>query len=424
MMRRAPSGARFFPVVGEDRPHRAATARGFPRTARRAVAAHGTAKATASITIVRSGSSDRIVYVTARSRNLALAAIVVVLAAPSGAVAQSGGSTLYGRINLDMEYVSGRGATGDSSSSVRQSSNSSRFGIRGAEYVGGGLVAIWQVESAFNADAGGGGIALRETFVGLDGDWGTVKAGYFLSPYDDMQPIFGSVPTLTTSILSTAAIWAQGGLAKSLGGFDARLPNSIRYDSPEWEGLSSSVQYSLGEDARHSGVFGLGAYYTSDNLEAGFAWERNREVRGEGLDDDALTATAAWNFGTVRIAGVYEHLRYDTPVGSLKRDFWGASGTIVAGPGTVYLFAGRGGNGRAPASVRVGGLASGPDTAAWQYSLSYTYALSSRTLAYAGYVRIDNDANAAYNFYVHPYTPDSAAGLRLSGFVLGAAHFF
>ncbi len=149
-----------------------------------------------------------------------------------------------------------------------------------------------------------------------------------------------------------------------------------------------------------------------------------RRLRGAGLDDDAFTLTAAWNFGQVRVAGVYEYLRYDTPVGSLRRDFWGASGTIVAGPGTIYLFAGRGGDGRAPASVRVGGLASGPDTAAWQYVLSYTYSLSGRTMVYAGYVRIDNDANAAYNFYVNPYTPESAAGLRLSGFVLGAAHFF
>jgi len=361
---------------------------------------------------------------TARTRSASLIALAGALAIPVGAAADGGSGTLYGRLNLDMEYVAGRGTSGDTSSTVRQSSNSSRFGFRGAEYVGNGLVAIWQIESAFNADAGGGGIALRETFVGLDGDWGTVKAGYFLSPYDDMQPIFGSVPTLTTSILSTAAIWAQGGLAKSLGGFDARLPNSIRYDTPEWQGLTASAQFSLGEDARRSAVYGLGAVYSGETVDAGLAWERNQEARGAGLDDDAFTLTAAWNFGQVRVAGVYEYLRYDTPVGSLRRDFWGASGTIVAGPGTIYVFAGRGGDGRAPANVRVGGLASGPDTAAWQYVLSYTYSLSGRTMVYAGYVRIDNDAIAAYNFYVNPYTPESAAGLRLSGFVLGAAHFF
>jgi predicted porin len=362
--------------------------------------------------------------VTARTRRACTIAIAMAVAAPLAASAQGGSSTLYGGVNLDLEYVTAEGATGGTDGKLRLSSNSSRFGFRGAEYVGGGLVAVWQIESAFNADAGGGGIALRDTYVGVDGDWGTFKAGYFLSPYDDMQPIFGNVPTLTTSILSTAAIWAQGGLSKSLGGFDARLPNSLRYDSPDWDGWSGSAQVSLGEDNRRSAVWGAGMLYGGDRLDAGVAWEHNKDVRGPDLDDDALTVAAAWNFGAVRVAGAYEYLRYETPVGTLRRNFWAASGTIVSGPGTIYLFAGYAGNGRAPAPVRVGGLASGPDTSAWQYEASYTYSLSSRTMAYAGYVRIDNEANAAYNFYVNPFTPQSAAGLRLSGYVLGMAHFF
>ena len=30
-----------------------------------------------------------------------------------------------------------------------------------------------------------------DTFVGLQGGWGTLKIGYFLTPYDDIGPIFG-----------------------------------------------------------------------------------------------------------------------------------------------------------------------------------------------------------------------------------------
>lgn len=358
-------------------------------------------------------------------RRAALAAFTIAIATwPAASRADTGSATLYGRLNLDVEAVGGKPPEGGTNWISRLSSNSSMFGFRGAEYLGEGVVAVWQIESSVNADSGGGGIALRDTYVGLDGEWGTVKLGYFLSPYDDMQPIFGSVPTLTTSILSTAAIWAQGGLAKIVGGFDARLPNSMRYDSPDWQGLSASAQVSLGEDASNSAVYGLGAVYNTGRLEAGAAWEYNRNVRGEGLDDHALTLTASWNFGTARVASVYEYLRYGTPVGPLTRSLWGLSGTVAAGSGTFYAFAGHAGDGRAPSNVRVGGLASGPDTAAWQYVVSYTYALSRRTLAYAGYVRIDNDTRAAYNFYVHPYIADSPTGLELSGFVLGAAHFF
>ena len=91
------------------------------------------------------------------------------------------------------------------------SSNSSRFGVRGTESLGGGLNAIFQIESNVSADSSGGQFATRETFAGLQGGWGTLKLGYFLTPYDDIQGIFGSVPTLMTGILGSQGLWANGG---------------------------------------------------------------------------------------------------------------------------------------------------------------------------------------------------------------------
>ena len=218
--------------------------------------------------------------------------------------------------------------------------------MRGFEPLGRGLVAIWQIESSIAADSGGGVLAGRETYVGLDGDWGTVKLGNFLAPYDDMHAIFGNVPTLTTSILSTAALWAQGSLSKAAGGFDARLSNSVRYDLPEWRGLEGSVQYSLGEDSRHSHVLGLTAIYTHEAFEGGIAYERNYQVRGPELNDWGLTVAAGWNFGPMRIAGVYERLRYATPVGPLTRNFYGASAIVLAGPGSLLCVLGTRGGGQ------------------------------------------------------------------------------
>lgn len=360
----------------------------------------------------------------ARSIDIARLALVALLLAPAAAIAQVGETQLYGRLNLSLEYISARGASGSSPSVQRLSSNSSRVGFRGAEALGHGLVALWQIESSLNADAGGGVLTGRETFIGLDGDWGTIKAGHFLSPYDDMHAVFGNVPTLTTSILATSAIWAQGALSKVAGGFDERLANSLRYDTPEIAGFEGSVQLSLGEDATRSHVLTLGGLYTNGPFEGGIAWERNHAMRGDDLDDWALTATAAWNFGPVRVAGVYERLHYDTPVGRLKRNFFGASATYFHGPGSLYLFWGRAGDGRAPTDVRVGGLASGPDTGANQYEVSYTYTLSPRTLAYVGFVRLQNEARASYNFSTNAYTGGASTGLRLNGFVVGAAHFF
>ena len=140
------------------------------------------------------------------NKKLVAVAVAAVLASPLAAQAQSSNVTLYGRVHLDLEYID---VNQGLPSTQRLSSNSSRLGVRGTESLGGGLNAIFQIESALSADAGGGQLATRETFIGLQGSWGTVKWGNFLAPYDDMHPIFGNTPTLTTSILATAAIWAN-----------------------------------------------------------------------------------------------------------------------------------------------------------------------------------------------------------------------
>src|SRR6201987_6413274 len=159
---------------------------------------------------------------------LALGCIVCL---PSPRQAQLSKVVVYGSLNVDIEWITGAtcpsavsppaasNCTGTDPASqiinptvMRVSSNSSRLGVRGSEYLGSGQVAIFQLESSVQADTGNSpnsGIASRETFVGLQGDWGTFKAGKFLTPYHDILPIFGNAPTLTTSGLSPAALWAQ-----------------------------------------------------------------------------------------------------------------------------------------------------------------------------------------------------------------------
>ena len=196
----------------------------------------------------------------------------------AGAHAQTANVTLYGRLNVDYEIVNGATcdnagvpgsnatcATGvNSDGSVnrntvnprvsRLSSNSSRFGIRGTEALGGGLSAIFQIESSINGDTTAGNLGGRDTFVGFQGNWGTFKMGHFLMPTDDMHPIFGNVPTYTSSILSTAALWAQGTFDKFAGGFDSRVGNSLRYDSPSYGGFTYSGQVGLRDNSGSGGA--------------------------------------------------------------------------------------------------------------------------------------------------------------------------
>jgi predicted porin len=376
---------------------------------------------------------------------LVVIAVACVAVSPHGALAQLSNVQLYGDLNLDFELVQGKQPDDSNPTVNRLSSNSSRFGVRGNEYLGGGQVAIFQIESSINADTNGGNLGGRETYVGLQGDWGTLKLGRYLTPYDDILPIFGNAPTLTTSILSTAAIWAQGPLTKVQGGFDARLGNSVRYETPPLGGFVGELQYSTRDSSgnadsadngdhvselRHAYVVSLGAFYSKGPLDLGLAYEHNRAVRFANANDDALSIAAGYDLGAlvgttgVRIGAVYERLRYDTPTGDLKRSFWGVSATIPADGGSVYGFWGHAANGSGSAvdGTTIGGLTKGPDSASDQWELSYTYPLSLRTLLYAGYVRIDNRAQAGYGFNINDYS--TVRGGKPTGYVFGMAHFF
>jgi predicted porin len=437
------------------------------------------------------------------NKKLVALAVAGAFALPLAAQAQTANVTLYGRLNMDLEFVNGKQADGSNPTVNRVSSNSSRFGMRGTESLGGGLNAIFQIESNVSGDTGNAassGLASRETFVGLQGSWGKGTIGKFLMPLDDLHPIFGNAPTLTTSILSTAALWAYGPSAKDAGGFDARLGNSLRYDSPNWSGFTTAWQYSTRDSSgdtqnfvscsppvtspqqvgcsalaasatsaqggdngnhvselRHAYVIGGNLIYANGPWQAGLAFERNQKVRQYATStpapgtiilgtfnatDTDWSATVAYDFGTImggfglRLAGVYEKTKYETPTGDLKRDFWGVSGTIPVGGGKIYLFYGRAGEGKGGAAdgTTVGQLVKGPDTKADQYEISYSYSLSPRTLLYSGYVKINNECNAKYTFNINGYTINTAHSVssgptvscngKPGGLVFGIVHFF
>src|SRR3982750_4335079 len=192
-------------------------------------------------------------------RSTLLSALCFTSLLGSVAHAQEAQITLYGRLNLDVEMISGRIGEAENPHVFRVNSNSSQFGIRGRESLGRDLTGIFQLESAVPMDTGGGTLGRRDTFVGLESArWGTLRMGNFLSPYDDIHVIFGNAPTFTTSILSTNALWAQGAAGKATGGFDARLPNSVRWDTPALDGISASAQYSTQETPHRAGVLSIG----------------------------------------------------------------------------------------------------------------------------------------------------------------------
>jgi predicted porin len=378
-------------------------------------------------------------------KKLVAIAVAGVLGAPLAAHAQTANVTLYGRMNLDLEFMKGTQPDGTNPNTVRVSSNTSRFGLRGVESLGGGLNAIFQIESNIAGDTGNSLTAGRETFVGLQGGWGTFKMGNFLNTTDDMHAIFGSSPTFLSSIFSTSALWGQGPYSRATGAFDSRNGNSLRYDSPSYSGFTWSGQVSLADNStgggggyptgsavdntaaqnRHAYSVGVNAIYTNGPLQIGADYDSNTKLRGANLNDEEFTITGGYNFGVVRVAGVYEYMKYDYTANSdLKRDFYGVSFIVPAGPGSFFAFWGHANDGKGSAAdgSRVGSLVKGSGSKADQWELTYTYPLSKRTSIYGGYTMIKNDTNALYTFNINAYAVK--AGGDPQGLVLGMIHLF
>jgi predicted porin len=440
------------------------------------------------------------------NKKLVALAVAGAFALPLAAQAQTANVTLYGRGNVDLEFI--RGAqpasvtngipAGENPTVARVSSNTSRFGMRGQESLGGGLLAVFQIESNVSFDTGNSsssGLASRESFVGLQGSWGKVTMGKFLMPQDDVHAVFGNVPTLLTSILSTADVWAQGNLSKGQGGWDARTGNNVRYDSPNWNGFTMAVQVSTqdgsgftdaptngnfvvnqppngltpagfggsngsqNQNVRHAYVWGINGIYSNGPLQIAASGEFNQKVRQYAntlaagcsaaapclynANDYDYTVTAAYDFGTImkafglRVGVVYEHTNYqvqnlDASTATLNRNFWGVSGTVPIGGGTMYLFWGKAANGKgsAPDGTTVGYVVHGANTSTQQWEISYSYSLSPRTLLYTGFVKLANKAYNPTTFNINPYTirtceynSDCNSG-QPTGVVFGMVHFF
>nr|WP_199066215.1 porin [Chromobacterium sp. ASV5] len=147
--------------------------------------------------------------------------------------------TIYGKIKGGAEYVD---------NGVTKQTNiddlGSRIGFKGGEDLGNGLKAIWQVETGFGIDgqsrtgSSSGTFANRESFVGFQSGFGTVR--------------LGNVSNFLDSDMGTVDAWEYSNNALGLGIFtrDAtRLKNSIRYDLPAVvPGLTAAFQYGTKEN--------------------------------------------------------------------------------------------------------------------------------------------------------------------------------
>lgn len=177
-----------------------------------------------------------------------LAAVAVLGAFAGSALAAD--VTLYGRVNLGLNYVHADdgSTTSDSWSLNSGDATGSRFGLKGSEQISEGLTVGFQLEHGFNADDGSDSSSKafhRESRLYVATDYGTLHLGRF-GALDSGTGSLDIVDGLTAAGTGYGDIIAdQSRVFKTY----SRLDNSIAYVSPEFAGVKVTAMVSLGGGA-------------------------------------------------------------------------------------------------------------------------------------------------------------------------------
>jgi predicted porin len=230
---------------------------------------------------------------------LALAALTAFV----GAASAQSSVTLYGRVDLGI----GKGIGSDAKSLGNGSG--SRVGLRGAEDLGGGLSAIFNIEHRFQADTGaidnGGRFWRGRSFVGLKGGFGQVLLGReytttFLMNQLPADPFgWDNIPSGTLG---------GSGLTDAItGGAIARVRNdsSITYNG-NFGGFGIGIQTAEATDALttyQNRPLNFAVSYKGGPLFASFGYEKTgQEAAAEAKWTSFLLQ---YDLGMVKLGGFY-----------------------------------------------------------------------------------------------------------------------
>ena len=355
-----------------------------------------------------------------------LAAAALAACALNTAAAQSQ-VTIYGIADAAIVRESG-GSAGAVTKVTSGAASASRTGFRGQEDLGGGLSAIFTLETGTKIDTGAldatNTLFNRQAFVGLKSKAGTITVGRQYTPYHN-------------ALVQVADPFGTGyaGTSKNLfpdWGSNVRTSNTVTYKSPKVNGFDGELAYSAGEqeDSSSGRQFGGAAGYANGPLAVRVAYnQKNTDVaatattpairRGEGRN---ILLAASWQFSRVKLHAMYGIDKGDnsTQLPNPNNPYGGVPATASTDGRSALLGVSApvgGGTLMASAMHKDDRTHFNQDANAW--GIGYLYPLSKRTGLYAAYARIDNRNGAGYTV-----ANNSESGTGDTGWNLGIRHAF
>ena len=336
-----------------------------------------------------------------------IAALALLATAAVTASAQST-VTLFGVIDAGVSSVKNGSNTVKSVS--KNGLNTSRFGVRGTEDLGGGLLASFWIEGGFNPDNGtqsdGTRLWNRRTTASLIGGFGELRVGRDFAPsytgWSDFD-IFGDNGL------------AAGGKFNSAVGTNAdtltRADNLVTYFTPsKLGGFYGQVSVAPGEGVNGKKYVGGRAGYAAGPLNVSLALGQTTVTASAAQPGEdklkVITLGASYDLGVAKLTGYYDQNKY----GSLKTTVYNLGVSVpVSALGSVRA---------SYAKLNASGLTSNANDAS-QIALGGVYNLSKRTALYTTVSRVNNKGGAAY-----AVGGTAVAGTKSTGYELGFRHAF
>jgi predicted porin len=293
-----------------------------------------------------------------------------------------------------------------------------RIGFKGAEDLGNGLKAVFQLEQGFNVDDGTFHQSTRQfsrqAYVGLQGAFGTVSLGRQYAP-----GYFAGYDAALSSNVSPQSIFSNNAGLSITPNSGARWNNSIAYNG-SFSGLGIKAIYSANDTEAAIDTpaiddkWGVGVDYANGPFKVGavfqFLHQANDNQRewyiGGGYDFGFLEVDASYQAG--------RGVDYSVPAGSVADQavrLWNVGVIVPVGAaGKVHVDYGRFSN------------KDTDDLDARGWTLMYTHALSKRTTGYVAYNRLYNDDFAANG--AGQVSSLGQSGEQSSLFTVGMRHTF
>jgi predicted porin len=285
-----------------------------------------------------SGKLKKEFYMQKKIIALAIASAMTV---PALAYAEA---TVYGQARLSIDMVDD-GAVTNSESANRLQNQASRVGLKGSEDLGGGLSAVWQMETDVGMDTGATTFFTRNTYLGLkSGDMGTVVLGRNDTPYKtSTRKLDVFIDTVADNRSGTGA--GTTGNSGLMSNHDTRWQNSLTYTSPAMGGMSVAVATVFGAETPSgivnpskgsalslAGMYEQGPIYATlayQTVKAGTAGTGDLATNGAtagtyfglaAVDDEstAFKLGGSYTMDAITVNAVIEQVKDTVAVGSVE----------------------------------------------------------------------------------------------------------